>query len=228
MDRALLLVVCGLRAEADIAAGRGDRDPRVVVIAGGGDSRRLAADIADHAPRARAIVSFGVAGGLEPGIAAGDLRVATAVVAPGGERYPTDPNWSAALAARLGARTATFAAVDAPLADVAGKAALHRATGAATVDMESHLAARAAAAHGLAFAGLRVVTDGADRALPHAATVGMRADGSVDGPAIAMSLARNPTQLPALIRTGLDARRAFATLLRCRQLLGPGFAFFDL
>ena len=89
--------------------------------------------------------------------------------------------------------------------------------------MESHVAARAAARHGLPFTALRVVTDPAGRALPHAASVGMRADGHVDLPAILASLARDPRQLPGLIRTGLDARSAFAALLRCRQLLGPGF-----
>ena len=219
----MILVVCGLKAEADIAAG-----DDVTVVCGGGDQARLAADLARLAPKAAAIVSFGVAGGLDPSLKPGALAVAAGVVTTKGERYSSDPEWASRLAGRLAAPTTVFAAVDVPIADVAGKAALHAATGAALVDMESHLAARAAQNAGVPFAALRAVTDPADRSLPHAATVGMRADGRVDLPAILASLARQPGQLPGLIRTGLDARKAFAALLRCRQLLGSGFAVLDL
>ena len=222
-----LVVVCGLAAEARIAAG-----PGIVVIAGGGDRHRLAAEIEAAAPGARGIVSFGVAGGLSPKLAPGDILLADTIVAPDGTRYDTDIAWRRAIAGTLGASLKSapwlaFAGVDTPLADVAGKTALHRATGAAIVDMESHIVANLAARHGLALAAVRVVTDPARRALPHAATVGMRADGKVDLAAILLSLGKNPGQLPGLIRTGLDARVAFAALLRCRQLLGPGYALVD-
>ena len=56
----------------------------------------------------------------------------------------------------------------------------------------------------------------------------MRPDGSVDLLAILRSLARDPRQVPQLVRTGLDSRRAFAALLRSRQRLGPLFALGDL
>ncbi len=232
-DVSRLIVVCGLAAEAKIAAGSGVSSEDVTVIAGGGDAGKLAAAIEAAAPRAQGILSFGVAGGLSPKLAPGDLLVADCIVAPDGTRRDTDVVWRRKIASKLGtlAKSApwlAFAGVDQPLADVAGKAALFRASGAATVDMESHIVAEAAARHGLALAAIRVVTDPAGRALPHAATVGMRADGQVDLPAILRSLARSPGQLPGLIRTGLDARLAFAALLRCRQLLGRGFTLFDL
>ncbi len=216
-----LVVVCGLAAEAKIAAS-----PEVTVIAGGGDAGRLLADLDALAPQA--LLSFGVAGGLAPGLAPGSLRVAESVLAPDGHRFIPDPVWSAALAAALAVPLAAFAGVDTPLAGVSAKAALHATSGAALVDMESHLVAGWAARHGARFAALRVVTDPADRSLPHAATVGMRADGKVDLAAILASLAKNPAQLPGLIRTGLEARAAFAALLRCRQRLGPRFALLDL
>ena len=218
-----LVVVCGLTAEARIAAGDG-----VHVIAGGGDGARLADDLDRVAPTARGLLSFGVAGGLSPGLEPGDIMVADAIVGPDGTHHDTDPAWTRAIAAALGLTPVAFAGVDTPLATVSGKADLRQRTGAASVDMESHIVARAAERHGLPLAAIRVVTDPADRALPHAATVGMRPDGKVDLAAILSSLGRNPGQLPGLIRTGLDARTAFATLLRCRQLLGPGFALLDL
>ena len=96
--------------------------------------------------------------------------------------------------------------------DAAAKAALHSATGALAVDMESHVAAAFAAAHGLPFAALRVISDGADRALPKAAQAGMKPDGGMDV----------PRQLPALIRTGREAEVAFRQLklLNRHDLLG--------
>jgi hypothetical protein len=63
--------------------------------------------------------------------------------------------------------------------------------------------------------------------LPHAATVGMRADGRVDIAAVLRSLARDPRQVPDLVRTALDARAAFAGLFRSRQLLPLGFGLVD-
>lgn len=216
-------VVCGLRAEAEIAKG-----PDALVIAGGGDSARLIAEIERIAPDVSGILSFGVCGGLAPGLKPGGIRVANGVVTSSSARLAVDAAWSHELARRLQAPLAAIAGVDAPLTNPAAKAALYGNTGAHTVDMESHLAARLAAEHHLPFAAVRVVTDPAERALPHAATVGMRADGNIDLAAILRSLAGNPLQLPGLIRTGLEARAAFAALLRCRQRLGSGFALIDL
>ena len=218
-----LVVVCGLQAEAKIARADG-----VVLLVGGGDQRRLEADLARVASDSRAILSFGVAGGLASLLRPGDVRIAGTVVLPSGERVSADAGWSSELARRLDAPMATMVGADSPVADVASKAALNQSTGAELVDMESHIVARVASARGLPFAAVRVVTDAADRALPHAATVGMRADGRVDLEAILRSLKRNPGQLPALIRSGLDARTAFSALLRSRQRLGPTFALFDL
>ncbi len=211
-------VACGLRAEARIAAG-----PGVAVLPGGGDAARLAEALEAAASTSSAFVSFGIAGGLAPDLRPGTCLVADRVVAPDGTAYEADAAWRARLARVLGAAVATFAGVDLPLADGAGKRALHASCGASLVDMESHVVARAARRHGLPFAAIRVVADPAERQLPHAATVGMRPDGRVDLPAVLRSLARDPRQLPGLIRTARDARAAMAGLFRSRQLLGEDF-----
>lgn len=101
---------------------------------------------------------------------------------------------------------------DAILASVMAKRALRDATGGVAVDMESHVAARVAARRGLAFGAVRVISDGAADDLPPAALVGMRPDGGLALGAVLASLARDPRQLPALIRTGRQADRAFAGL----------------
>jgi hypothetical protein len=90
------------------------------------------------------------------------------------------------------------------------------------IDMESHIAARIARRHRLPFVSARVISDAADRTLPPAACVGMRRDGRMDLSAVLRSLLAAPWQLPALIRTGLEAELGFRALLRGRRLLGPG------
>jgi adenosylhomocysteine nucleosidase len=107
------------------------------------------------------------------------------------------------------------------------KTALYAATGAIAVDMESHIAARVAARHDLPFAIVRTISDSADHALPPAALVGMKPDGGVALGAILASLARNPAQLSALLRTGRDAGAAFKALGRAFDLTeAQGFAQF--
>jgi adenosylhomocysteine nucleosidase len=172
--------------------------------------------------RGCAIISFGVAGGLAPGLAPGALLVARSIIADG-ERFDADPAWSLALAKVLGAALVDFAGVDEPVAGSAGKQALHKRTGAHAVDMESHIAAKVAADRNLPFAALRVVADPAERHLPHAALVAMRLDGAIAFGALVRSLLADPGQIPQLIRTALDARAAFKTLLRSRNMLAVGF-----
>jgi hypothetical protein len=94
--------------------------------------------------------------------------------------------------------------------------------------MESHIAARAAAAHNLPFAVLRVICDPADRTLPPAALVGMKPDGSIDYEAVLRSVMSHPQQLLSLLYLVRDSAIAFRTLLRCRNFLGDGLAGPDL
>src|SRR5260370_10572972 len=117
--------------------------------------------------------------------------------------------------------------MDPPAADPGRKQLLYAQTGAVAVDMESHIAAEIAAAHRIPFAASRVIIDPADRPLPPAALVGLRSDGTADVGAVFRSVLRQPSQLPALVRTALDARIAGAALRRGRLMLGAGLGFPD-
>lgn len=208
----MILAVTGLQREARILAG-----PGIEVVAGGGDLDLRAAG-------KQGVISIGIAGALAPGLKPGDWVVADAV-RDRDELLPTDRDWTARLASRLpAARRGVFCGDDAIAATAVQKAALHRATGAIAVDMESHRAARAAQRHSLPFVAARVISDAAHRTLPLAARVGMKSDGNVDLPAVVRSLLLAPWQLPALIRTGLEAEAAFRALLRGHRMLGPGLA----
>jgi adenosylhomocysteine nucleosidase len=214
-----VVIACvGMAFEAKIAAG-----PGVLVVCR--NARRDLATVAQNAARQgyRGIISFGVAGGLAANLRTGDWVVASAVLESHVTRS-TDPVWSNSLLDVIeGASYAPILGADAPVAEPTMKRELHRTTGAAAVDMESHLVARHAAAHGLAFAAVRVIVDPADRVIPSAALRGMAPDGRADVWAVMRDLIARPSQLSPLIRVAVDAFTARAESLRVRRLLGPHF-----
>jgi hopanoid-associated phosphorylase len=215
--------VVGLRREARLLARLA---PGVRVACSGARparAARLAEELlADGAP---ALISFGLAGGLAPGLRPGRLLLPERVLLPGGGAIAVDPAWHArARAALPEAATAPLGGSDRPLADPAAKAALHRA-GAAAVDMESHAVARAAAAAGRPFLVIRAVADPAGRALPAAALVAVAPDGGTRLAALLLALARRPAELAQLVRLARDGSAAFAALGGVGARLGPCLAF---
>jgi len=219
----MILVATGLKQELNILEGAG-----VLVIAGGGDGARLQRELGDAAGDAEAVLSMGLCGALAPGLKPGDWVVASEIILSPRNKYETDAKWSASLARELRARSGPMLGSDAMIADAQAKRAAHAATGALAVDMESHIAAAVAQHHNLPFAMARVVSDAADRSLPKAAQAGMAADGSMDIGAVLRALAADPRQLPALMRVGAEAGKAFRELRRGRDFLGPGLGRLDL
>ena len=207
-----ILAVMGLTSEQKIVARQGVR-----TICGGGISAALAykieAAIAEKRPLG--IVSTGIAGALDPTLKVGDCVVVREVVAEG-ERYASHPEWTQSLTRALPhAHHADLYGSEVIVMGAADKMTLHGATGARAVDMESHVTARIAAAHGIPFAAIRVVSDTTREDLAPAFFVCMKPDGGVDYPAITRSILKNPAQLPSLIRTGIEVGAAFRELERC-------------
>jgi hopanoid-associated phosphorylase len=223
LAKSRIVAVTGLAFEARIASGPG------VVTVCSGDRDRFATELGRAvAGGCRGIVSFGIAGGLVASLRPGTLVVASEVIADG-ERLPTSAGWSQAiLQSHPGAIHAPIAGSDTVVAFPAAKAALGLGTDAVAVDMESHIAARVAAEHGLPFVVIRAVADPVHRALPEAARGVVSADGRTDVKAVMRSLAREPRQLVGLMRLGLDARRAQSTLRASRNLLGEFFSLPEL
>lgn len=214
-----VLAVSGMRFEAQIAAG-----PGIETLYGYRDAA-LARALDDKLGRGYAgVISFGVAGGLDPTLPPGTVLVATGVRA-GAESFRTDPFWTAALRRALPyAVPGLLAGSDAAVTSVDAKQALHAPHGALAVDMESHIAARVARQHGLPFAALRVVVDPADRPVPPLAVAGMADDGSTDIGAIVFGLLKAPHHLPGLLRLGRDAAAARRALQAARRALSEDFA----
>jgi adenosylhomocysteine nucleosidase len=217
-----LLIVTGLFSEARIAAG-----PGMTVICSSSDPGQLRAQLEafDHAS-VRGIISFGIAGGLDPSLRAGDLVVANEIMM-GGQRFATTPALSENLVERtnIGRRRIVGGAIvgaEEVMLDPRDKELLHEETGATAVDMESHIAAAYAASVGLPFAAVRVINDPASRSLPALALNALKPNGNICPRKVLRGLAREPSVIPSLMRTAHDFNRAIATLRRCRGLLLNG------
>ncbi|MDQ3560218.1 MAG: phosphorylase [Pseudomonadota bacterium] len=214
--------------ETRIATG-----PRATVLGSGGDTARLRALLqARRGSPWRAVLSFGIAGGLDPALRPGDVVVATAIL-DGARRWPADLRVAKRLAGLLlggGLPTSLgdIAGVDAPLMGSDEKAALWNDLGTEAADMESHVAAEFAAAERLPYAAIRVICDPAERALPPLVATALRPDGAVNLLGIFRSLAGNPAQLAALPGLARDASKAFRSLRRCGNLLRVGRGLPDL
>lgn len=207
----------GLSTPGSSARGGGGRSSAKA----DGVPSREPADGADGRGSIGAVLSFGIAGALDPVLRPGALLVATDVRTASGTVYPADPAWSARLAAAVtGARAGPIAGAGSVAALPDAKRALHAATGALAVDLESEPAAAFAAARGLPFAALRAVADTAAERIPPAALAGLRPDGRADPLAVLRALARRPGDLPDLLRVALRSRAALAALARAVALLG--------
>ena len=192
--------VTGLIAEARWLAGSG-----FMVRVGGGTpagARQAAQGLVEAG--AQALVSFGLAGGLEPGLKPGSIVVPKAVLI-GPESYFCD----SLLSTFLGGMThETILAGEKIAATVQDKRLIFQAGRPVAVDLESGAVAEVSTQNNLPFAVLRAVADPAERDLPPAALAALRDDGSLDLLKIARSIAGRPWQIPGLIMVGWDTKRA--------------------
>jgi adenosylhomocysteine nucleosidase len=217
MSAPALLV--GFAAEARVARLSGWR------VAIGGGTTEGAANSARRLIDAGAtgIVSFGLAGGLDPALPAGTVIVAERVIAYG-RVWLTDGT----LNDRLGGTTGHLClGLDRVVASADEKLHLSQKTGAAAVDMESGAVAAVAAAARVPFAVLRAICDPADRTLPPAALVVLDAAGRLVAARLAMSVLGRPGQMKALFGLARDAAAARRALRARAKWLSPGASMPD-
>jgi hopanoid-associated phosphorylase len=207
----MILAAVGMQREARLVerhgAGLGVR-----AVAGGGRAELLEQRLKAALEGAEGLISIGLGGALDPALEVGDVVVASEVLRPR-RRWETNPAWREVLLSRLPkARAGAVYGSDEMVLNALDKAKLRGRGGAILVDMESHVAAKLAAARGLPLAVVRVVSDKATASLPEAVRAGLAEDGRMDLMGVLGALARDPGQLPALIRVGRDADLAFKAL----------------
>jgi adenosylhomocysteine nucleosidase len=169
-----------------------------------------------------ALVSWGMAGGLDPELEAGAVCVPREVITPDGRRLTTSRSWQASLSSSVssGRRVGSEALLtaDHALETPAQKSAARRATGACAVDMESSAIAQVAEAHGVPFIAVRVIVDTAGDGVPPAVAAASRA-GKLRIGRLIFGLIRSPLQIASLVRL---ARRYRAALRSLRAVAAAG------
>lgn len=193
-------IVVGLAAEARLVHALGGQ----VAIGGGtAEGARHAAERL-AASGVRALVSIGLAGGLDPALRPGHIVVPEAVLHRG-QGFATDGGLRQMLGGGTPYRLLDVGRV---VAHATEKQALWRQTGCVALDLESGAVARQAADLGLPCAVLRVVCDPGDHDLPPASLIALRSNGRVSVAALLRSIRRQPSQVRALLVLAADAARA--------------------
>ena len=138
-----VIAVTGTRREGMVLANAGVR-----VLSAGGDAAGLARRLAELAPDAAGLISFGMAGAIDRSLALGDWVVGKRLV--GGYAATCDARWASALMERVpGARLGAVQADGRLLLDPYEKEHISARSAALVVDMESHIVAEAAAKAGI-------------------------------------------------------------------------------
>lgn len=213
------IVVTGLEIEARIARRAGLR----TLVVGGKPEQRTAAIAEAIESGATGLISFGIAGGLDPKLIPGTMLLPETVHTDRGETFVADDKWRRRLQTHIpGAISGAIYGGEAVVSRVADKRALFGRTKALAVDLESGLVARAATAAGIPFVVLRSVADPAHRNLPRAAALGLNDDGKVAYGAVFGHIVRNLHQFPALLFTAFETRRAL-TAMHAIAEPAPGF-----
>jgi adenosylhomocysteine nucleosidase len=229
-------VVAALAAEA---RALGPSKPRVGIphvseLAWMGDGALLAVsgiglEAAESAARTlveagvSALMTFGMAGGLDPTLKAGSVVLPCELISEGGARWVASRSWRERVAAEVsplravseGNLLTSAVAIDSP----AQKTAAFRATGAAAVDMESAAVAEIAGRHNLPFIAVRVIVDTAADQLPRAVVAASRA-GKVHIGRLVAGLVAAPGEIAALLRLAQRYRIAIRSL----RAIGPHLA----
>jgi adenosylhomocysteine nucleosidase len=221
-------VVAALQAEARALGPSMPRggNPPLSELAWAGDGALLivsgiglvAAEVAARAlleAGVSALMTFGMAGGLDPALQAGSVVLPCELISADGIRFVASRPWRERVAAAVSSVRAvsegnlltSARAIDTP----ADKSAAFRATGATAVDMESAAVAEIAANHNLPFIAVRVIVDTAADTLPRIVVNASRA-GSVQLGRLLAGLIVAPGEIAALVRLALRYRIATRSL----------------
>ncbi|MFB6358423.1 MAG: hypothetical protein ABEJ96_05335 [Thiohalorhabdaceae bacterium] len=188
----------------------------------GPDRARKAAEslLAEGATR---LLSWGIAGGLDPRLASGDLVLPKEVAAV--PPIPCDADWHQRVWNRLASQRmpseGRILSREQPVTSPSEKGRLASAWDAAAVDQETLGVAETAREAGAPLLVLRAVVDASDRAIPPGLAASLGEDGGVDGWRLFRALAGSPGQVTALPGLARDLWRARTTLRMAARVLGP-------
>jgi adenosylhomocysteine nucleosidase len=165
---------------------------------------------------ARALASWGMAGGLDPTLAPGTVFLPSEVLGVDGRAELTAAPWreclTAAIAATTAVATGRLLTSARAIGSVDDKARLFRETGARAVDMESLAVAQVAREAQVPFIAVRVIVDSAADVLPKVVTAAADREGHLQIWRLIGALALAPGELAPLFRLAQRYRAANRSL----------------
>jgi len=208
----MLGIVCGLESEAVLA--RKIAHARVVCAAAQPlKARRLTQELV--AQGVTRLMSFGIAGGLEPDLAVGSVVIGTHVYSEKGQ-WLCDEHWMQDLVEKFPeARIGGVWGSEFLVAQAHEKKKLYEQYHCRIVDMESQCMAQIASEAQLPISVLRVVCDTSVMNVPPFVMEAIAENGQIDFKRAIGSLFRKPSQIPALIHVGRGTRHALQVLETC-------------
>ncbi len=207
-------VVTGLVKEADCVRRASGDDLLLMVHAAAGQAnvaRDAAQAMIDRG--ASGLLSFGIAGGLDPSLGAGVVVIADTIHGPGGKSWPASERWVEALTRFDGAfDSGAILGSNTPVMMACDKRRLFRHTGALAVDMESHAVAAVAHEAEVPFAAIRAIGDPAGRSIPRAALLGLSPGGRTRALPVIAGLLRRPGDFVGVWRLAHETNTALSAL----------------
>jgi adenosylhomocysteine nucleosidase len=216
---ARIAIIAALDLEAEIPRSVGQGAP--VYVSGPGRERAHETACRAISTGARALIAFGLAGGLSRDAGTASVVLPQTIASDEGV-WTADAPWRLRLAQLLRSdfrliEGRLFSADDV-VATPEAKAELARRAGAAVVDMESAAIAAAAAAAGLPCIAFRVVADGPDDTLPDNVASLVGPDGKTRLRGMTGFL-MSPRRMRLLLRLAARSRDARSELRRATQFL---------
>ena len=222
-------IVTGVLREASCLSAFA-KDENVMIRVAGADPRRageLAAEM--FAAGAEGVLSFGLCGGLDKKLDAGDILLPARIIAAEGRSLTCDPDWTGRLEDALGdlvtRKNAILAHSTVIVAGPKRKAVLRATTNADAVDMESYAVGQAAKKAKKPFAVIRAISDTAETRLPEWTDEIVSTAGGTDGIRLLKNLALHPGDIGKLLSLGRGSTKALKILRRVASELGPEMAF---
>jgi adenosylhomocysteine nucleosidase len=228
---AAMVAEARILAKGPVAAGRLIHlaEGALLLVSGIGPGRARLAARTLLGEGATALVSWGCAGGLAPGLSPGSLVLPESIHGADQSVYRVDPVWHERLCSRLQGqvelRRGILAESRAVLSSERSKEDLFRRTGAVAVDLESASIAQVAEEAGVSLLVIRAVTDPDEMGIPQGALNSIDVFGRVRPSKVIRILARNPGEILFLMRLGRNFRAVRTTLTAVFLRAGSNFLY---
>ena len=191
-------------------------DGSLIGLSGAGPGAALRCSAALIESGATALISWGCAAALDPGMNPGDLILPSRIACTDGATIDPDAAWRERLSRKLEARLPVYSGLLAEservVASALEKHAIFANTGARALDMESAAAARAAQQFGIPFLAVRSIVDPADVTLPPSIHAAFDEHGMLNVPNMVLRALLRPTDFVGIIRLGRHFGQAMKTL----------------